>query len=73
MEKMKSKGFTIKLTLRKGSESGFDLKLDEAATAIKFELKLDDKADMDIILIGAKGAHPQAAEFALPAKPSVKK
>jgi hypothetical protein len=72
MDKVKSTGFTIKFTLRKGSESGFDLKLDDAATAIKFTLKIDDKEDTEAILIGAKGTHPKGSEFSLPAKPGKK-
>lgn len=63
----------VKFTLAKGSESGFDLKLDGDATGIKFELKVDDKEAPELILIGAKGAHPKEAAFELPAKPTKKK
>jgi hypothetical protein len=58
--------------LGKGLESGFDLKLDGDATAIKFSLKVDDKDDADLIMIGAKGAHPKEATFEYPAKPGKK-
>ena len=72
MLKIKSKGFQVKFTLLKGSESGFDLQLDNAATGIKFTLQVDGKDEPKLILIGAKGAHPAAAEFTLPAKPGKK-
>jgi hypothetical protein len=66
---VKSKGFDVKYKLLKDSESGFDLQLDSNATAIKFTLKIDDKDATEMILIGAKSAHPGASEFLLPAKP----
>jgi hypothetical protein len=69
---IKSKGFDVKFTMIKGSENGFDLKLDDKVTEIKFSLKIDDKADAETILIGAKGAHPNGGEFSLPAKPAKK-
>ena len=69
---MQEKNVDIKFTLAKGSESGFDLKLDGDATAIKFHLKVDDKEDADPILIGSKGAHPKEATFEFPAKPGKK-
>ena len=70
LEKIKSKEFSVKFTLRKGSESGFDLKLDDAATGIKFvELQIDGKDVPEAILIGSKGSHPKEVTFELPAKP----
>jgi hypothetical protein len=70
---MKSKEFTVKFTLRKGSESGFDLKLDGDATAIKFlDLQIDGQAVTKSILIGSKGANPEEATFEFPAKPGKK-
>jgi hypothetical protein len=70
---MKSKEFSVKFTLRKGSESGFDLKLNGDATAIKFvDLQIDGKPVTEAILIGSKGVHPAEATFELPAKPGKK-
>jgi hypothetical protein len=66
---IKSKGFAIKLTLAKGSESGFDIVLDDKATAIKFALEVDGQKDEKLILIGAKGVNPKGAEFSFPPKP----
>jgi hypothetical protein len=73
LEKIKSKEFTVSFTLQKGSESGFDLKLDKNATAIKFvELKTDGMEAPESILIGSKGAHPAGGTFELPARPGKK-
>lgn len=73
MEKIKSKEFTVSFTLAKGSESGFDLKLDKNASGIKFvELKIDGMEAPESILIGSKGAHPAGGTFELPARPGRK-
>src|SRR5579872_1799200 len=64
--KNESKSFNVNFKLVKGSESGFDMKLDDDATAIKFTLKLNDKESPEIIFVGAKGEHPKGAEFSLP-------
>ena len=70
---IKSKEFTVKFTLKKGSESGFDLKLNGEATAIKFvELQIDGQAATKLILIGAKAVNPEEETFELPAKPGKK-
>jgi hypothetical protein len=73
MEKINSKEFTVAFTLAKGSESGFDLKLDKKATGIKFAgLKIDGMEAPESILIGSKGAHPAGGTFELPARPGRK-
>ena len=73
VEKTKSKEFTVSFTLRQGSESGFDLKLDRNATGIKFvDLKIDGTEAPESILIGSKGAHPAGGTFELPARPGKK-
>jgi hypothetical protein len=70
---IKSKEFTVKFTLKKGSESGFDLKLKPDATGIKFvELQIDGKDATEAILIGSKSAHPAETTFEFPAKPGKK-
>lgn len=68
----KSKSVDVSYKMQKGSESGFDLKLDDSATAVKFTLKVDGKESPELILIGAKGANPKSAEFTLPAMPKKK-
>jgi len=50
-------------------QDGFDMKLSDKATAIKFVLKVEGKEMADHIFIGAKNAHPKGATFFLPAKP----
>jgi hypothetical protein len=62
---------TMKLDIRlaKGYESGFDLKVDDKATALRFVLKHNDKEETEVIFVGAKGAHPKEASFYLPIKP----
>lgn len=63
----KSKSIDVDFKLLKGSESGFDMKLDDSTTAIKFSLKVDGQEAPELILIGAKGKNPNNAEFLLPA------
>ncbi|HEX3152502.1 MAG TPA: hypothetical protein VHR66_30795 [Gemmataceae bacterium] len=70
---IKSKEFNVKFTLKKGSESGFDLKLNGEATGIKFlDLQIDGQAATKSILIGSKGANPAEETFEFPAKPGKK-
>jgi len=68
----KTKSIDVDFKMIKGGESGFDLKLDDAATAIKFTLKVDGQELPEAILIGAKGKNPKGAEFVLPAMPKKK-
>jgi hypothetical protein len=50
-------------------QDGFDMKVSDKATAIKFALKIEGKEMADHIFIGAKNGHPKGATFYLPAKP----
>lgn len=68
----KSKSVDVSFKMLKGNESGFDLKLEESATAVTFSLKVDGKDAPEAILIGAKGMNPKTAEFSLPASPKKK-
>jgi hypothetical protein len=62
--------FNLTERINRGLEGGLDFKLDDSATGIKFELKIDGKATPETIFIGAKGGHPKAGVFSLPAKPA---
>ena len=66
------KELDVKFTLLKGSESGFDFKLDDATKGIKFTLMVDEKEAPELILIGSQGAHPKEATFELLPKPAKK-
>jgi hypothetical protein len=72
MMKIDSKAYNLKLTISKGLVNGMDLQFEDTVTAVKFALKVDDAEDAEVIFIGAKGAHPKGATFALPAKPEKK-
>lgn len=69
----KSKSVDVSYKLLKNSESGFDLKVDDKVTAVRFKLKVDGREDPELILIGAKGTNPRGAEFLLPPAPMTKK
>lgn len=51
------------------AQDGFDMKVSDKATAIKFVLKVEGKEMADHIFIGAKNGHPKGASFYLPAHP----
>ena len=61
----------FKFTLKTGAghTDGFDLKVTDPATALKFTLTVGGDEAPGKIFIGAKGAHPKAATFYLPAHP----
>ena len=61
----------FKFTLKTGAghTDGFDLKLTDPATTLKFTLTIGGDEAPGKVFIGAKGAHPKAATFYLPAHP----
>ena len=54
----------------KGSQNGYDFKLDDKATAIEFDLKIDGKEAPEKIFVGAKGAHPKGSVVCFPPSPA---
>jgi hypothetical protein len=64
-------GTVFKFGLRtgKGYQDGFDLKVSDKATAIKFTLLAGGEEEPRKVFVGAKGAHPKATTFYLPAHP----
>lgn len=68
----KSKSISLSNELGKGLQSGYDFKLEDSATAIKFDLKINDKESPELIFIGANGVHPKGSAILLPAKPGKK-
>lgn len=59
--------FTFSFTTGHGMD-GFDMKLSDKSTALKFALKIEGKEMPDHIFIGSKNAHPKGATFFLPAQ-----
>jgi hypothetical protein len=61
----------FKFTLKTGAghTDGFDLKVTDKSTALKFTLTAGGDEAPAKVFIGAKGAHPKAATFYLPARP----
>lgn len=64
--------FEFTLNTSKGHTDGFDLKVSEHATAIKFSLTVGGEEAPKKVFIGAKGEHPKASAFYLPAHPKTK-
>jgi hypothetical protein len=61
--------FTFDLRTSKGHTDGFDLKVSDGTTALKFTLLVAGEPAPGRVFVGAKGAHPKAAAFSLPARP----
>jgi len=70
--KTQSKSIDMSNEIVKGSVNGYDFKLEDSATVIKFDLKVNDKEAPELIFIGAKGVHPKGSVVVLPAKPGKK-
>jgi len=51
-----------------GKSDGVTFKVGKKAETVTFHLLSDGDDDPDIVLIGAKGAHPESAKFTLPAR-----
>jgi hypothetical protein len=64
-------GTVFRFTLHTGKKhtDGFDLKVSDKATAIKFTLTAGGDEHAGKVFIGAKGEHPKEAVFYLPAHP----
>jgi hypothetical protein len=60
--------YTINSKINRGIGGGIDFTLDDKATALKFDLKINGKDVPGQIYIGAKGTHPKESQFQLPAK-----
>ena len=60
-------GFEFQFTTF-GKSDGVTFKVGKKAETITFHLLSDGDDEPDIILIGAKGAHPASAKFTLPAR-----
>lgn len=54
-----------------GGEDGFDFVLNDEATDLAFNLKIDGYGHGRVIRIGRKGQMPPSAQFVLPAHPGV--
>jgi len=61
--------FKFSLTTAKGFVDGFDLQVNDKATALKLVLKVNGLEVPKDVFVGAKNAHPSAASFYLPARP----
>lgn len=70
--KTESKSIELSNKISKGIQSGYDFKLDDKATGIKFDLQVDGKEQAAMIFIGAKGVHPKGSVVVFPAKPGKK-
>lgn len=60
--------YTFNSKINRGIEGGIDFTLDDKATAVKFDLKINGKDVPGQVYIGAKGAHPKESSFQLPVK-----
>jgi len=69
VEKTTVRACKVNAKINQGIESGIDFTLDEKATALKFELKVNGREVPAKVFLGAKGAHPKSDTFYLPAKP----
>ena len=54
-------------------EDGFDFTLGPGATALEFDLKIDDEPAPEKVYLGKKGANPPKGKFLLAAEPSKEK
>ena len=61
--------FQFTFNTAKSGEDGFDFDVSEAATSIKFTVKIDGRDATDSIVIGSKNDHPSKATFSLAAHP----
>jgi len=61
--------FKFALKTGAGHSDGFDLKVTDKSTALKFTLTAGGDEAPAKVFIGARGAHPKAATFYLPARP----
>jgi hypothetical protein len=61
--------FKFTLSTGKGHTDGFDLKVTDSATAVKFTLTAGGDESPGKIFIGANGEHPKEVTFYLPARP----
>jgi hypothetical protein len=68
-KKVTAPAYNFDMKINRGIEAGIDFTLDDKATALKFELKVNGKSVPALIYIGAKGAHPKEGTFQLAAKP----
>lgn len=69
VEKTAIRAYKVNAKINQGIESGIDFTLDDMATALKFELKINGKEVPAKVFVGTKGAHPKSGTFYLPAKP----
>jgi hypothetical protein len=68
-KKVTAPAYNFDMKINRGIEAGIDFTLDDKATALTFELKVNGKSVPALIYIGAKGTHPKEGTFQLPAKP----
>lgn len=61
--------FQFNFSTRDEGSDGFDMKVSDTATAIKFVLKVNGKEVPEAIFIGSKNEHPKGSSFSLPAFP----
>jgi hypothetical protein len=66
--KVTAPAYSFDMKINRGIEAGIDFTLDDKATALRFELKVNGKSVPALIYIGEKGAHPREATFELSAK-----
>jgi len=69
VEKTTAPSYKFNAKINQGIESGIDFTLDDKATALKFELKINGKEVTGKVFLGSKSAHPKWDTFYLPAKP----
>jgi len=69
VEKTTAPAYKFNAKINQGIESGIDFTLDDKATALKFELKINGKEAPGKVFVGVKGSHPKSDTFYLPAKP----
>jgi hypothetical protein len=60
--------YTFNSKINRGIEGGIDFTLDDKATALKFDLKINGKDVPRQVYIGEKGTHPKESPFQLPSK-----
>lgn len=64
------KGFDFQFTTFSSNTDGLNFKVGPKAESVTFKLLTADDDDPKRILVGAKGVHPEKAEFTFPLKPS---
>jgi hypothetical protein len=69
VEKSTAPAYKFNAKINQGIEGGIDFTLDDKATALKFELKINGKEAPSKVFVGATGAHPKSDLFYLSAKP----